>query len=53
MSLSVIYNIKEERLMLTRKMVLRKVFGPKRGRVLGVGCSYGMRVLTACVLATC
>jgi hypothetical protein len=35
MSVSFIYHIKEERLRLTRKMVPRKIFGPKRGRVLG------------------
>jgi hypothetical protein len=35
MSVSFVYHIKEESLRLTKKMVLRKVFGPERGGVLG------------------
>jgi hypothetical protein len=35
MTVSFIYHIKEERLRFTRNMVLRKLFGPKRGGVAG------------------
>jgi hypothetical protein len=39
--------------MFTKKMVLRKIFGPKRGGFQEVRASYIMRDLTACILATC
>jgi hypothetical protein len=50
---SFIYHIKKERLKLTKKMVLRKIFGPKRVGYQEVRGSYIMRDLTARVLATC
>jgi hypothetical protein len=49
MSVSFIYRIKEESLRLTEKMVLRKIFGPKRGGYQEVRGSY----IVSCVLATC
>jgi hypothetical protein len=53
MNVSFIYHIKEESLRLTKKVVLRKIFGPKRGGYQEVRGSYIMRDLTACVLVTC
>lgn len=47
------YHIKEERLRLTKKMVLRKIFEPKSGGYEDVTGSYIMRDLMACALATC